>query len=437
MSPNAALAGTLIFLIAVLGACSDGEEPALDVEPTTAITPDLQSPSHLAPPDERLRFESGVLRWDGPDISEPTTLAFGPDGRLYVGQLNGQIVALTLDQQTVTNADLIADADTFESVLGLAFNPVGAVEPITLYVSHTLLYGGADGPAFAGAIAKLTAPEFRSEEIITGLPVSNAEHGTNGMAFDSQGRLFIAQGGTTNAGVPSERFDRAETPLSGAILVADIADLEFDGSIGHDPANVASNATDQVAGDVQVFASGFRNPYDIVVHSNGFIYATDNGPNGQDGLQSVTCTSDDTGPTHPDELNLVSEGGYYGHPNRNRGRHDERQCAYQAADQSLPDGTGPIATLGFFVSADGMIEYHSESFDGLLQNNLIYVEWAQGRAWRVVLTRDGLGVVSISQLLPGRMKRPLDIAEGPDGTLYIAEMDADRISFFRPMPYGE
>lgn len=30
---------------------------------------------------------------------------------------------------------------------------------------------------------------------------------------------------------------------------------------------------------VRVFASGLRNPYDLVLHSNGRLYGTDNGPN--------------------------------------------------------------------------------------------------------------------------------------------------------------
>ncbi len=435
---------TLLVLVlpATLVAC--GESSAPTVAPSPAVTPGpvlthiplgtpgFPGPSHLAPPDEDVQFVPGKLAWEGFAIEDPTTLAFGPNGRLYVGQLNGQIIALTLAAQTVTAVELIAQADAFGDVLGIAFNPAVASAPTTLYVSHTRLYLGDEGPPFAGTISKLVAPGFEPLDVITGLPVSTAEHGTNGIAFDREGRLYIAQGGTTNAGIPSERHPRPETPLSGAILIADLTDPLFDGSIRYDPPGEASDTIEQAAGSVRVYASGFRNPYDLVVHSNGRIYATDNGPNSTDGARSLSCTSEGPGPSAPDELNLIIEGQYYGHPNRNRGRPDERQCTYRASDDRSGESTPPLATLGYFVSADGMTVYNSDAFGGRLRGNLIYVEWAKGRVWRVVLSDDGTSVVSISQLVPDVLERPLDVAVGPDGALYIAEMGADRISYFVP-----
>jgi len=419
---------TSVFLVATTGGCSSDEETPEPIPPTA--TSELRTPSHIAPPDERIQFEQGLLAWDGPAIEEPTSLAFGPDGRLYVGQLNGQIIALTLDGQSVSNAELIAGEDAFDNVLGLAFDPTDT--ETALFVSHSLLYGPDEGSPFANGVSKLTAPDFVPEPVITGLPSSNAEHGTNSIVFDRDGRLFIAQGGTTNAGITSERFSRPETPLSSAILVADLAEPAFDGVITYDPAAEGSDTVTQVGGGVRVFAPGFRNPFDLVIHSNGNIYATDNGPNGQDGLQSAGCDTEDEGPTHADELNRIIEGEFYGHPNRNRGRADERQCVYYPPNASSPDVTGPIATLGFFTSSDGITEYGGAAFEGLLEGDLIYVEWAQGRVWRVVLTGDGTGVDSVSQLIPDSLVGPLDIVEGPDGTLYIAEISANQVRFLRP-----
>ncbi len=53
---------------------------------------------------------------------------------------------------------------------------------------------------------------------------------------------------------------------------------------------------------------------------------------------------------------------------------------------------------------------------------------------RVVLSDDGTSVVSISQLVPGIFKQPLDVAVGPDGTIYVAEWEGNRITFLRPAP---
>ncbi len=394
--------------------------------------PASRDPSHLVPPDESVQFVRGTLKTGDLALKDPTSLALGPDGRLYVGQLDGRIVALTLEGETVTDIELIADADVLGDILGLAFNPADPPEPVVLYVSHTQLYRKENGPPYAGKISMLRGPDFEPTDIITGLPVSTAEHGTNNIVFDSDGTLYIAQGGTTNAGVPSPRFPRPETPLSGAILVADLPDPTFDGDIRYEPAAEASHTVDQVAGDVRVYATGFRNVFDLVIHSNGRIYATDNGPNPGDGAQSFGCGLEGPGPVAADELNLIVEGAYYGHPNRNRGRYDERQCTYHAATDNLGGTMPPLATLGIFTSADGVVEYTSDAFGGRLRGDLIYVEWAKGRVWRVTLAGDGASVVSISRLVPDTLNLPLDVVVAPDGTVYIAEMGANQVTYYAP-----
>ena len=344
----------------------------------------------------------------------------------------------------MTDMEIVVEQDVLGNVLGLAFNPTDPADPVTLYVSHTQLYAGEDGPPYAGTITKLVVPSLQRTALITGLPVSTVEHGTNSIAFDDDGALYIAQGAMTNAGRPSERFPRPESSLSGAILVADLADPAFDGTILHQPPDEVGDAVDQVAGDVRVYASGFRNPFDLVLHSNGKIYATDNGPNLDDGAQSVSC--DDfrapdnafgtfgLDPVAPDELNLIVEGEYYGHPNRNRGRLDGRQCIYRAPDDNSGESIPPLATLGVHTSADGIVEYDSGAFGGRLRGDLVYVEWARGRVWRVVLAEDGTSVQAISPLVPDTLRLPLDLVVGPGGTLFITEMGADRITYLMPSP---
>ena len=399
--------------------------------PVPATTPGSTEPSRLAPPDE-LPFVRGELAGPGLNLTDPTTLAFGPDGRLYVGQLDGQITAITLEERTVTGVEVIAKADDLDMVLGIAFNPADPPEPVTLYVSHTTLFSGEHGPRFPGKISRLVAPDFRPVDLITGLPAGANEHGTNGIAFDAEGRLFIAQGGTTNAGAMSERHPRPETPLSGAILLAELQHIDFDGAVRYLESEVSERMFVQATGDVRVYAGGLRNPYDLVLHSNGHLYATDNGPNPRAGSASLDCAGEGEGPWAPDELNLIVRGQYYGHPNRNRGTLDPRQCVYHASDDVTGRVTPPIATLGYSVSANGLAEYTSDAFGGALRGDLIYVEWNHDLVQRVQLSPDGTRVESISQLVPDVLASPLDVVVGPDGTVYIAEWDTARIVYFAP-----
>jgi glucose/arabinose dehydrogenase len=435
---------TLLLALAVfLGGCEGAASTASPTttataspSPTPAATPTPyplparggRNPSHLVSADESVRFERGVL--SGVVTSTPTTLAFGPDGRLYVAQLDGRILALTLDGQRVVATEVITTPDELGDVLGIAFDPLDPPEPVTVYVSDTYVFREG-APAFGGKIARLKSPDFEVEHIITGLPATEMEHATNGLAFDAEGRLYIAQAGTTNAGVPGEQLVRPETPLSSAILVAGIGEPAFDGVISYDTRDPL-DTTNQLGGDVRVFASGLRNPYDVVVHSNGRVYATDNGPNPGEGLQSSTCATEGEHPWAPDELNLIVDGAHYGHPNRNRGRSDPRQCTYAIPDTAQPGVTRPIATLGRSTSANGIAEYTSDAFDGALQGELIYVEWVKGRIWRVRLSVDGSHVEAIRLLAFGTLDEPVDVTVGPDGTVYVAELGADRITYFRP-----
>jgi glucose/arabinose dehydrogenase len=423
--------GVLVLAAAsALASCGDGT--STERTGGTTPTPPSSEPSHLAAPDPAVSFTRGTLVQGESDIFAPTTLAFGPDGRLYVGQLDGAVVAFTLDGMEVVGREVIVEPDVSQSVLGIAFSPTDPPAPLTIYVSHSEVLAGLQGAPFSGTVSKLVAPQYQPVEIITGLPTSTAEHATNGIAFDSEGRLYIAQAGMTNAGVPSDRFPRPETPLSGAILLADVEDPAFDGEIVYDPPDVPAEDTKLVAGDVRVFASGLRNPYDLVLHSNGMIYATDNGPNEADGARSLSCTSEGDDRSGPDELNLVVEGEYYGHPNRNRGRTIAEECVHERGESSSGTATSPIATLGYFVSANGMAEYKADAFGGRLRGNLIYVEWVTGRIWRVVLSDDGTEVVAVSRLVPDVLRQPIDVAVGPDGTVFVAELDAGRITHLTP-----
>ena len=373
-------------------------------------------------------------------IPFPTSLAFGPDGRLYVASLFGptdgsaEIWALTLDPATkeVLASERIATG--LEDIMGLAFDP-NAPSPVTVYASHRD-QSGIDG--FESKISTFTAPAWSRTDVITGLPTSRPfdNHLTNGLAFHPDGRLFIAQGSSTNAGLPDifppfGVLDAwPETPLSSAILVADIGGQGFDGAVTYTPAGPpTSDDVDQTGGDVAVYAPGLRNPFDLVIHSNGLIYATDNGPMAQD--VSTSCTESGSGASPSDELNVVEADNYYGHPNRNRGRTDPRQCVYHPAqDGSGADFTGPIKILPEHCSCDGILEYTSAVFGGAMQGHLVWAE-LRGNVWTGELAGDGRSIISQS-VLASDLADPLDVAVGPDGTIYITELLGNAVSYLAP-----
>lgn len=98
--------------------------------------------------------------------------------------------------------------------------------------------------------------------------------------FGDKGELYIGIGSNTNGGVPG-RISRSglliESFFSASIVAARLALPTFNGAIQYDAPN-DGNPTSSTVG-VEVFAPGLRNPFGLVLHSNGLLYATDNGPN--------------------------------------------------------------------------------------------------------------------------------------------------------------
>jgi glucose/arabinose dehydrogenase len=399
--------------------------PGLNPRATRAQLPDTAG--------QDINFQQDTLNFT---ISSPASLAFGPDGRLYVAGASS-ISALTLDPVTKNVLATEQIASDLDLVLGLAFDPA-TPSPVKLYASRQNL-DATQG--YSGVVSTFTAPGWQRQDVITRLPssVPHNNHMTNGLAFGPDGRLYIAQGSNADSGIadpPGGQLFFNETPLSAAILVADVHAQGFNGTITYDQQGSPVNDTvNQTGGDVHVFAPGTRNPYDLVWHSNSHLYATDNGAMGKG--TSLGCASEGGFTSTSDELNLIEEGNYYGAPNRNRGRFDERQCIYHSPQAgSGADFTAPIAILPTHCSCDGIAEYTAGAFGGALQGDLIYAAWGRDFVGRMHLAANGRSVTTTS-VLSSNFSSPLDVVVGPDGTIYVAEFAANQISYLTPDSDGD
>ncbi len=371
----------------------------------------------------------------GESLVHPTALTFGPDGRLYVGQENGLVVVFTVDRvgprdYQVTNEEIIRavkldvrnhdddgepndstvaqgpwqlNLDTQRQVTGILV--IGTASNPAIYVSSSdPRQGGVGGvhdtnlDTNSGVISRLTkqGSSWVKVDLVRGLPRSEEQHAPNGMAYDEAANmLYLASGGITNAGAPSENFGRTtEYALSAAILSIDLTMIEampvltddtgtsyvYDIPTLDDPTRPNANGIDDPTaegydgidvndpfggndglnqakvvpgGPVQLFATGFRNPYDIVITRTpgreGRFYTVDNGANAGWGGHPVgegtypgpnagQCTNDydpaepgSTGPGPNDDkvnnlngLHYIREVDpghryYAGHPNPVRG----------------------------------------------------------------------------------------------------------------------
>ncbi|OUL34331.1 malectin domain-containing carbohydrate-binding protein [Nostoc sp. 106C] len=388
----------------------------------------------------------------------PTTGAWGPDGRLYVASYDGEIRAYSFDQNyNVTNTQIINTIKNLSNsdILGIAFNPYDTSDSPSIYVAHTKLYGNGGGAfpdtelsAYTGEISILQGANFSQRtSLITGLPTSNHDHGVNGMSFDNNGDLYIGIGGNTNAGITNDNIGGIpESPLSAAILKAEISKPGFNGKIKYslpsdfkppsgitfDPATsqkFGDKATVQPGVDVSVYAAGLRNPYDSVFTTKGLLYSTDNGPNPGFGDVSTSATTQQPTYGDKDELNLIKQGQYYGHPNRNRGRTDTRQNVYHGTSEASIPGvyTAPLATSE--SSTDGIDEYRATTFAGQLRGHLLAQKWNQ-QLYDFTLSPDGSKVTKTNTYTG--VTDGLDVVTGPGGAIVGIDYADSRVTVATP-----
>jgi glucose/arabinose dehydrogenase len=108
---------------------------------------------------------------------------------------------------------------------------------------------------------------------------SNRFIAINQIEFGNKGELYINVGSNTNGGLPGKLSGSGqlkENYFSAATLVADLSDATFDGFIEYDALDDGSPTN---YSGVYIFAPGLRNPFGLIMHSNGNLYGTDNGPN--------------------------------------------------------------------------------------------------------------------------------------------------------------
>jgi glucose/arabinose dehydrogenase len=314
----------------------------------------------------------------------------------------------------------------------------------------------------SGVITQLTREESGWErfDLVRGLPRSEENHATNGLALDADSNtLYAAQGSNTNAGAPSHHFAQLpEYALSGAVLTIDLDwigestydlptldDEDRDGNPDeHDPFGGNDGRNQAVAspdGPVQLYATGFRNIYDLVLTETGRLYTSQNGGavhwgdppagEGPDGR----CTNDPQEPGHydPDSLHLVRRGAYYGHPNPTRGNrantfNSDRQSPVPQSypiecDYRRPAERNPV-TL-FRTSTNGLDEYTASNFGGALRGDLLAAS-LDGHVYRVKLDRTGTRARRKQELFT--LVTPLDVTSQADdapfaGTIWVARHD--------------
>jgi glucose/arabinose dehydrogenase len=302
-------------------------------------------------------------------------IAYGPDERLY---------ATVLEEGTLAGAVYVANADgsteryspTMNQPIGLAFQP-----------GTDVLYVAARHQSGESGVLWRVESDGKMDAVIDDLPCCFQEMGSqpNGLVFGPDGYLYMGIGAVTDHAESSDPASRPNDeigPLEASVL-----------------------RIQPHTGDIERYAAGLRNPFDLTFTVDGQFYATDQGLV--------------TGPG--DRILRIDEGANYGWP-----YYRARGCADCPPTRGRLDISPDLLMLPDFTLPSGIVAYYGDQFPAVMQDTLLVAlwngtEWAQRVVW-IDPNDPALGSEDyvLKPFVTG-LVRPIDLAVAPDGSVVVVD----------------
>lgn len=344
---------------------------------------------------------TGEVFVEGLDL--PTSIAFPPDGsnRLFINELNSGRILIAdngelLDEPFAvleTNVEGTAHpGDGDNGLIGITFDPDYADNGF-VYVTYARRVDGdthAGDPAFLGRVVRFTDVDNRGEDatvLLDSIPGGTAGHQVHSLTFGPDEKLYVSTGDAF-----MEEAVQDTTSQVGKILR-----MNADGTI----------PDDNPFPDSYTYALGLRNSFDLAFDEEGVLYTADNGP------------------TPFDRINRIEAGDNYGWPE-----------AFEDTDSNLAD---PIHVWQESVGPTSLLFYEGDQLPETYQGEMLMVLFGPtanptplDRTKRIQVVRDldaeaGPSFQDIAWYDLRREGNPLDIAVGPDGSLYLSDIFQGRV----------
>jgi len=311
-------------------------------------------------------------------LSNPTAMAFAPDGRLFVCKQTGQLRVIENNQLLSTPfLTVTVDSSGERGLLGVAFDPNFQTN------NHVYVYYTATSPTIHNRISRFTAngnvAVAGSETVLMDLPTlsSATNHNGGAMHFGLDGMLYVAVGDNA-AGSNSQTL---ANPL-GKILR-----INRDGTI---PAsNPFYNQTTGISR--AIWALGLRNPFTFSIEpTSGRMFINDVGQNTWE------------------EINEGAAGANYGWPTAEG---TSSNPSFVNPVYAYSHGGSPVQ--GCAITGGAFYAGLPAQFPAEYVGDYFFADYCTG--W--INQLDTSSGVVVSTFASG-ISSPVDLAVGPEGSLY-------------------
>jgi glucose/arabinose dehydrogenase len=322
-------------------------------------------------------------------LDQPTQIVFTPDGRMLILERLGTVLVVQPgagrpDTTPFLQLDTVNRSDE-RGALGIALDP-GFASNGFFYVMYT-------HSSLINRVSRFTAvgnaASAASEQIVWQNTVPAAiYHQGGGLAFGPDGHLYISVG---------DNLDRASAQSLGSFN-GKILRVRSDGSVPTDNPFYDGSGPNLDA----IWALGLRNPFRFSFDpANGRMFIGDVGEGSWE------------------EVDVGAKGANYGWPT----------CEGACGSPGLTDPLYTYAHNGRDASITGGFVYRGAQFGPAFDGSYFFGDYAQNTIRR--LTFDAAGAVSANLpfvpadgAVDGPSGDPVDIRQGPDGSLYYVDIGA-------------
>lgn len=323
-------------------------------------------------------------------LSNPTAMAFAPDGRLFVCQQGGQLRVVKNGALLPTPFLTVTVSSSGErGLLGVTFDPNFATNGF-VYVYYT-----ATSPAVHNRISRFTANgdvALAGSELVL-MDLDNLSTATNhnggAMHFGSDGKLYIAVGENANRNNAQVLTNRLGKMLR----------IDADGGIPTDNPFFAT----ATGANRAIWSLGLRNPFTFSFQPG-----------------SGRMFINDVGEGTWEEINDGIAGSNYGWPVTEGPTTDAR---YRSPVFAYQHGAG--ATTGCAVTGGAFYDPSTPQFPPSFVGKYFFADYCSN--WIRVLDP----VAGTAQNFASSVSGPVDLRVGPDGLLYYLARGAGAVGRIR------